>query len=96
VLVFLIFAFFVIFCCFVGEGHEIRFWRLIPEVEADQLVKPEKIKRLIICSGQVYYALAEERKARKINDVAIVRLEQIAPFPADRVCFISCEKKMQK
>jgi len=45
---------------------------------------------LIFCSGQVYYALQEERTKRKINDIAIVRIEQIAPFPYDRV---SKEKK---
>jgi len=69
----------------IGEGHEIRFCRTIPEIEPNLLVKPEKIRRLIVCSGQVYYSLLEERRNRKINDIAIVRVEQIAPFPYDRV-----------
>ena len=40
-----------------------------------------KVKRLVICSGKVYFDLLEERRLRNIDDVAIVRLEQIHPFP---------------
>lgn len=48
--------------------------------ETDQL-KPENIRRLIICSGKVYYDLRAERRLRKIDDIAIIRLEQLYPFP---------------
>ena len=47
------------------------------------IVKAEAphIKKLIFCSGQVYYDLVEARSKREIKDVAIVRIEQISPFP---------------
>jgi len=44
-------------------------------------VAPEKIRRVINCTGQVYFDLLEYRQKHKINDVAIQRIEQIAPFP---------------
>lgn len=46
---------------------------------------PDRVRRLIICSGQVYYTLSHARRSRKIKDIAILRLEQIAPFPHDRI-----------
>jgi 2-oxoglutarate dehydrogenase E1 component len=39
----------------------------------------------VFCTGQIYYELLAEREKRAIDDVALVRLEQIAPFPFDRV-----------
>jgi 2-oxoglutarate dehydrogenase E1 component len=45
----------------------------------------ENVKKLVFCSGQIYYELLTEREKRGISDVALVRLEQIAPFAFDRV-----------
>jgi len=45
----------------------------------------ESFRRMIICSGQIYYSLAHARRVRKIKDIVILRLEQISPFPHDRV-----------
>jgi 2-oxoglutarate dehydrogenase E1 component len=52
---------------------------VIPEI--DELVAPEKVRRVVICSGKVYYDLLTERRERGIKDVAIIRLEQFYPFP---------------
>lgn len=49
--------------------------------ETGQLVKDDKIKRVIVTSGKVYYDLFEQRAERKIDDIAIIRLEQYYPFP---------------
>jgi 2-oxoglutarate dehydrogenase E1 component len=46
------------------------------------LVADDKIKRVVMCSGKVYFDLLEERDARGINDVYILRYEQFYPFPA--------------
>ncbi len=40
---------------------------------------------MIYCTGKIYYELLEEREKRGLKDIAIVRIEQIAPFPWDRV-----------
>lgn len=44
---------------------------------------PAQIRRVIICSGRVYYDLRSERRKRELTDVAIIRLEQLYPFPHD-------------
>ncbi|TIW91526.1 hypothetical protein, partial [Mesorhizobium sp.] len=52
---------------------------------ADQsikLVKDSKIRRVVLCSGKVYYDLYEEREKRGINDIYLLRVEQLYPFPA--------------
>ncbi len=61
-----------------AEGSSFKF--VIPET--DELVAAEKVKRVVICSGKVYYDLLAERRERGIKDVALVRLEQLYPFPA--------------
>ena len=49
--------------------------------ERPKLLKDDKIRRVILCSGKVYYDLFEERERRGIDDVYIVRVEQLYPFP---------------
>ncbi len=56
------------------------FTRVYPEVDA--LAKDADVKRLIFTSGKVYYDLLEARRAKNINDIALVRVEQYYPFPA--------------
>ena len=48
--------------------------------EIDHL-DPETVERIVICSGKVYFDLLEARRTRGLHNVAIVRLEQIYPFP---------------
>ncbi|MBX9722668.1 MAG: hypothetical protein K2X81_14815 [Candidatus Obscuribacterales bacterium] len=55
--------------------------------EADASIErnSESVRRLIFCSGKIYYELVDERIKRGIKDIAIVRIEQLAPFPWDKV-----------
>lgn len=55
-----------------------RFQAVIGEVEA---LNAEKIRRVIVCSGKVYYELSAYRREHEITDMAIIRLEQLYPFP---------------
>ena len=61
----------------MAEGSAFRF--VIPEI--DPIASPEQVKRVVICSGKVYYDLLATRRQQGIQDVAIVRLEQLYPFP---------------
>ena len=54
------------------------FQTVIPEVKD---LKADKVKRLIACSGKVYYDLMKKREEKGADDVAIVRVEQLYPFP---------------
>jgi 2-oxoglutarate dehydrogenase E1 component len=57
------------------SGH---YQRALPEVDD---IDPAKVKYVLLCSGKVYYELLHERRAKKRNDIAIVRVEQLYPFP---------------
>ncbi|XP_012168263.1 2-oxoglutarate dehydrogenase complex component E1 isoform X6 [Bombus affinis] len=62
-----------------------EFLRVIPE-EGVASQNPSNVKRIIFCSGKVYYDLKKARAEKKLDDkVAIVRVEQISPFPYDLV-----------
>ncbi len=50
-------------------------------VLSDHNVEAAKTKRLVLCAGKVYYHLLEERDKRNIDNIALVRLEQLYPFP---------------
>ncbi len=49
--------------------------------EIDQIKTGTEVKRVVLCTGKVYYDLLEERRRRNQDDVAIVRVEQLYPFP---------------
>ena len=49
--------------------------------EKVKLAKDEKIRRVVLCSGKVYYDLYEDREKRGVDDVYLLRVEQIYPFP---------------
>ncbi len=56
------------------------FQPVLPEMDD---IEPGRCRRLILCSGKVYYDLLAERRKRGIDDIGIVRLERLYPFPAD-------------
>ncbi len=56
-----------------------------------KLAADDKIKRVVMCSGKVYYDLLEERDARGIDDIYLMRIEQFYPFPA-----ISMVKELER
>ena len=60
-----------------------RFRKVIPEIDA--LAADKDVKRVVLTSGKVYYDLLEARREKKINDVAIVRVEQYYPFPREEI-----------
>jgi len=57
-----------------------RFWPVIDEVDA---LDAGKVRRVVFCSGKVYYDLLERRRASRDDTVAIVRIEELYPFPAE-------------
>lgn len=74
----------------MGPGSE--FHRLLwddaeykPEVSQLKLAADSKIKRVILCSGKVYYDLFEEREKNGQNDVYLLRVEQFYPYPDDAI-----------
>ena len=62
-----------------------QFHNVIGEIDA-QL--PAEVKRVVFCSGKVYYDLLEERRKRGLNNIAIVRVEQLYPFPQDEMAAV--------
>jgi len=67
----------------ISEGT--KFKRILEETESDSLVAPDKMRRVVFCSGKLYYELLEKRQKSEIDDVALIRLEQLSPFPFDHV-----------
>ncbi|RHY07301.1 hypothetical protein DYB36_003343 [Aphanomyces astaci] len=65
-------------------GPGTKFHRLLPDPSSN-LVADDQVKRVVFCTGKLYYELAAEREEHGINDIALVRVEQIAPFPFDKV-----------
>lgn len=51
------------------------------EVIDDEIGNKKSIRRVLLCTGKVFYDLKQEQKHKKIDDVAIVRVEQLYPFP---------------
>ncbi|MBS3998038.1 MAG: 2-oxoglutarate dehydrogenase E1 component [Hydrogenophaga sp.] len=57
------------------------FQTVIPESNPAVIKNADKVKRVICCSGKVYYDLVKKREEKEADDVAIVRVEQLYPFP---------------
>jgi len=65
----------------MGPGSSFR--RIL--LETDPLTDAGRVRRVILCSGKVYFDLVAERRKRKIDDIAILRIEQLYPFPINRL-----------
>jgi 2-oxoglutarate dehydrogenase E1 component len=57
-----------------------QFRTVIGEVEQ---LDPKKVKRVVLCSGKIYYELMAHRREHNITDTAVVRIEQLYPFPVE-------------
>ncbi len=55
-----------------------RFHNVISEIDP---LASDKVRRIVLCSGKVYYDLLEKRREQKLQQVAIIRIEQLYPFP---------------
>jgi 2-oxoglutarate dehydrogenase E1 component len=62
----------------LSEFTKGSFQTVIPE---NKVLKTDKVKRVVACSGKVYYDLVKKREEKGLDDVAIVRIEQLYPFP---------------
>ncbi len=63
----------------LANGH---FQRIIPD---DPSIDPKKVKRVLLCSGKIYYDIVERRENEDRDDVAIIRIEQLYPLRANEV-----------
>lgn len=64
------------------ELHSGTFQSVIGEIDD---IDPLLVKRVVFCSGKVYYDLLEQRRNRNQHDIAIIRIEQLYPFPLEQV-----------
>ena len=71
--------------------HRVLWDNAEASTSAHKLKPDAKIKRVVMCSGKVYYDLLEERNARGLDDIYLMRFEQFYPFPA-----ISALKELQR
>ena len=62
----------------VSDFTKGSFQTVIPE---NKILKADKVKRVLVCSGKVYYDLVKKREETSADDVAILRVEQLYPFP---------------
>jgi 2-oxoglutarate dehydrogenase E1 component len=66
-----------------GSSFHRVLWDDAQKGHSDAVLKPDdKIRRVVMCSGKVYYDLLEKRDAEGLDDVYIMRIEQFYPFPA--------------
>jgi 2-oxoglutarate dehydrogenase E1 component len=57
-----------------------QFHLVIPEIDD---LDADKVRKVVLCSGKVYYDLLQQRRDKKIQDVAVLRIEQLYPFPVE-------------
>lgn len=59
-----------------------EFQTVIPEIDD---IDAKKVDRVVLCAGKIYYDLLEKRREEKLNNIAVIRIEQLYPFP-DETC----------
>ncbi|TCN78093.1 2-oxoglutarate dehydrogenase E1 component [Shewanella fodinae] len=64
------------------------FQNVIAEIDS---LEPKKVNRVVFCSGKVYYELLERRRKENIDNIAIIRIEQLYPFPHEELAKILAE-----
>jgi len=60
-----------------------EFQLIIPDVDT---IEPKKVTRVVLCGGKVYYDLLQKRRDESLTQVAIIRIEQLYPFPEKALC----------
>jgi len=80
------------YCSTIEDFTHGEFHRIIE----DEIVEPSKVKKVVVCSGKVYYDLAKKREEDKRDDIALIRLEQIYPFHKVRMKEILSKYKKAK
>jgi 2-oxoglutarate dehydrogenase E1 component len=65
----------------LSEFTKGSFQTVIPENKEDVVKKADKVRRVVACSGKVYYDLVKKREEKGADDVVILRVEQLYPFP---------------
>jgi 2-oxoglutarate dehydrogenase E1 component len=69
----------------VSDVNEVTTGRFLEVIEDDNTLAAAKVKRVLFCSGKVYYDLLAYKEANDRKDVAIVRVEQLYPLPAKQM-----------
>jgi 2-oxoglutarate dehydrogenase E1 component len=69
----------------LSNGH---FHLVIPEQDS---LDVKRVRRVVACSGKVYYDLLQKRREAKIDDIAIIRIEQLYPFPYEQLTKVLSE-----
>ena len=69
----------------LSEFSNGRFLSVIPE---QVKINPKKVKKILLCSGKIYFELIAAREANQIDDCAVIRLEQFHPFPMEELKII--------
>lgn len=69
----------------VSSMDELANGKFQPVISEIDEINPKNVKRVVLCSGKVYYDLLEQRRKNEQTDVAIVRIEQLYPFPHDDI-----------
>lgn len=69
----------------VSSLEDLEKGTFMPVISEIDPIKPKVVRRVVLCSGKVYFDLLEKRRLEKKDDIAIVRIEQLYPFPEEEL-----------